>query len=178
MSVFRRDPMPYVESLDEHRRSEEDRRVIKWTVIAMATVGAALLALALFVSRADAEIFCGFEKVRTPISANIATGAAYQQLNVSTTALSLTVPTVTSGGPVVGAYVQVLNGLVNVRVDGTAATATTESGGATWGPGGTTVAANAPYFMVCGNDELHRFSIIRASASGTASTVNIRYYIP
>ena len=178
MTVFRRDPMPYEESLDERRRSQEDRRVIKWAVISMATVGAALIAIAMFASRAGAaEGFCGFDKVRTPLAANIVTGDAYQQLNVSTTALSLTIPTVSSGGPVIGAFVQVLNGLVNVRVDGTTATGTTESGGDTWGPGGTTVAVNAPYFSVCGGD-LSNFSIIRASASSTASTVNIRYYIP
>lgn len=116
---------------------------------------------------------CGFDKVATPGSSTITAGAAFQQLSVSTTAVSPTVPTLAQGN-IVGAKVQVLIGFVNVRHDGTAPTANV---GTTWGPGGVSSAtfSNGVIYDVCGTD-LQKIQFIRAGTSATGSILNIQYY--
>lgn len=141
---------------------------------------AMMLGAMLFAEAAHAQTpgsgFCGYNKVRTPPSNIIRSGSAYQQIIFSTTAQNLTVPTLLQGGPVVGAVLEIQLGLLNFRVDGTAATGSSDTGGSTYGPGGTTV-SNPVSLVVCGSD-LAAFSGIRSSQSATASTVNIRYYVP
>lgn len=164
MTVFRR---------DLERR--DDPRWYVWTGVAVICL-VMLLALASLVSAQQQFGFCGYSRVTTPRSAWISSGAAYQQLAVSTTAVSPTIPTLSTGGPIVGAVVEIQLGLLNIRVDGTAATGSTDAGGSTYGPGGTTV-ASATALTVCGSD-LRNLSMIRSSQSATNPTVNIRYYAP
>ena len=158
----------------------DDRRFI-WigAVVAAVCTALAIIGIVAAVNAQTSPVFglCGYAKVMTPTSAQLASGTAMQSLSVGTTAVSPTIPVMASGstgGPVIGATVQIKNGLVNFRVDGTAATATT---GDTIGPGGSSISANAPYFEVCGSD-LRKISLIQGTGSATAAETNWRYYIP
>ena len=164
MTVFRR---------DLERR--DDPRWYVWTGVAVICL-VFLLALASLAAAQQQFGFCGYARVATPRSTWINSGAAYQQLNVSTSAVGPTIPTLNTGGPIVGAVVEIQLGLINIRVDGTAATGSTEAGGSTYGPGGTTV-TSATALTVCGTD-LRNLSMIQSSRSATSPTVNIRYYVP
>lgn len=158
--------------------TDRDPRWYVWlgVLVIVAVMGLALLAVAT-PARAQSQFgFCGLTRVATPRSSWISSGAAYQQLSVSTTAVAPTIPTLSQGGPIVGAVVEIQSGLVNIRVDGTAAAGTTDGGGSTYGPAGTTV-VSATALTVCGTD-LRNLSMIRSSQSATNPLVNIRYYVP
>lgn len=145
-------------------------------LVLLLVAGLALAAVA--VAQTPSPNFCGFGRVQTPRTAWIQSGAAYQQLSLSsqTTASSPTIPVLSQGGPIVGAVVEIQSGLVNIRVDGTAATGSTDAGGSTYGPGGTSV-VTATAVVVCGTD-LKNLSLIRSSQTATNPLVNIRYYVP
>ena len=178
MSVFRGD-------LEGDERPDP-----RWYVITGVVLIALVFALAVLgiVSSASAQSqfgFCGYARVATPRSSWIQAGTAYQQVSVSTTAVSgpnvsggtgITIPSLSTGGPIVGAVVEIQSGLVNLRVDGTAATGTTDGGGSTYGPGGSSVVSPTA-LTVCGTD-LRNLSMIRSSQSATNPLVNIRYYVP
>ena len=86
--------------------------------------------------------------------------AGYQQLTVSTTATSLTVP----AGATLGVMIVETNA-IRYRDDGTAPTSAV---GALF-----TANAAAPPFPICGNATLQRAQLIRSSAD---SAVSILYY--
>lgn len=154
-----------------------DRRVLRAAGVGILL---AALLLTLFVAaQASAQTvtsLCGLTSVRTPAASQLASGAAYQQLIVGASAVSPTIPVMASnaGGPIIGATVQLLTGLVNYRTDGTNPTSLL---GDTIGPNTTTVGASQPYYEVCGAD-LNRISLIRSSYSATDSTTNWRFYVP
>ena len=166
-------------NMDDADYGPRDAAWYRWLAFAVV-ISILVLAPLMFAGIASAQSaigFCGFGKVQTPATGIIGSGAASETLVIGGTSTALTIPTITQGGPVIGAYIQVKNGTINYRVDGTAPTAATNDASDTFGPGGTTISDNAPFLVTCGSD-MRNFQMIRAAGSATDSRVNVRYYIP